>query len=382
MVNLRQLLARTRELPFVTHFEIEPKRLRWLVSTDVQEFKQAISFQAWPQAVDIYQGELLQGFVPHGASEFTNWLHEQRQNLHKEWREAILALAEVLEGSGRNVQAVELLRRLYDADLFDEEVLRRYLLSLYKSGHRSKALEVYQAFCKELRNEFCGEPEVITLQLVDIIQQEGLLRKAVPDAPTNKKANLPLEAPKNNLPASTTLFVGRNREKARLRDLLIDPSRRLVTLVGTGGVGKTRLALEVARAQLDQFRDGIFFVPLAALKSPDYILSAVASSLNFTFYGTSEPKEQILDYLIGKELLMVLDNFEHLLAAAPFVSEALATSSHLNVLVTSRVPLHLYGEKEFEVLPFALPDAEASVKDLSKYEAVQLFVERAQAVNA
>lgn len=96
MVNLRQLLARTRALPFVSHIEIEPRRLRWLVDTDVQEFKQAISFQAWPQAVDIYQGELLQGFVPHGASEFANWLDVQRQNLHKEWRGAVLALAEGL----------------------------------------------------------------------------------------------------------------------------------------------------------------------------------------------------------------------------------------------------------------------------------------------
>jgi predicted ATPase/DNA-binding CsgD family transcriptional regulator/DNA-binding XRE family transcriptional regulator len=189
-------------------------------------------------------------------------------------------------------------------------------------------------------------------------------------------------APHDNLPAATTSFIGRERELEHVRELLRGATTRLLTLTGSGGSGKTRLALEAAGPLLDEFADGVYLVNLAPLAAPDLVLTAVARTL-----GVQEPPGQpllacVTSDLREKQMLLLLDNFEHLLQAAPLVSELLALAPRLKVLATSRVPLHLRGEQEFMVPPLALPDVThpQAAACWAENEAVQLFVERTSQV--
>src|SRR5947209_11699882 len=186
----------------------------------------------------------------------------------------------------------------------------------------------------------------------------------------------------HNLPGQLTPLIGRAREIQAVCSLLRQPAVRLVTLTGPGGVGKTRLSLQVATELIDEFADGICFVPLAPIRDPDLVTSTLAQAL-----GLKETNEQpLLDLLKAslqdKRLLLLLDNFEQVLAAVPWLADLLADCSLLNILVTSRAVLHIRGEHEFPVPSLALPDFThlPESEALSQYAAVALFLERARAV--
>lgn len=185
-----------------------------------------------------------------------------------------------------------------------------------------------------------------------------------------------------NLPSPLTPLVGRVQAIRSLCELLRRRAVRLVTLTGPGGVGKTRLALQVAADLLDDFADGAYFVPLAPIREAPFVISAIAQTLSIRDLRGLSPVASVVGQLQGREILLVLDNFEHLLPAAPLVTELLAHCPRLKILVTSRAVLHLYGEHEFAVPSLAMPAPEQSTPPvtLSQYEAVQLFIQRAQAV--
>jgi predicted ATPase/transcriptional regulator with XRE-family HTH domain len=186
--------------------------------------------------------------------------------------------------------------------------------------------------------------------------------------------------PLDNLPTALTSFVGRDREVGQVGDLLAQADVRLLTLTGPPGIGKTRLSLAVAKARRHAFAHGVCFVPLAPLADPALVLPTVAQTLGLQ-EGTGQLIAQILSaYLRDKQLLLVLDNFEQVLAAAPAIAALLTQVPHLKLLVTSRAPLHVYGEHEFPVPPLELPAAVPSVTALQQVAAVSLWVQRAQAV--
>lgn len=185
---------------------------------------------------------------------------------------------------------------------------------------------------------------------------------------------------RHNLPEQTTPFIGREMELAELAKLMSTPDNRLITLLGPGGIGKTRLALEVATAQLSNFNDGVSFVSLASLNSPENIIPAIAEAFNFQFYEGMEPKEQLLDFFLQKQALLVLDNFEHLLDGAILVSEILQAAPGVKVLATSRERLNLFEETRFRIEGMDFPEEirPVSLEDAFRYSAIRLFLQAAK----
>jgi predicted ATPase/transcriptional regulator with XRE-family HTH domain len=186
----------------------------------------------------------------------------------------------------------------------------------------------------------------------------------------------------SNLPARLTSLVGREEEIRRVRVCLLE-GPRLITLVGPGGIGKTRLSLEVGSGLVGAFRDGVYFVALAPLRDAGLVASTIAQALGVREAGSQPLMETLKSYLRNREVLLILDNFEHLAEAGPLLTELLTWAPRLRIMVTSRTMLHLYGEQQFVVPPLQMPDDEylPSEDHLGDYEAVRLFVERARLVN-
>jgi predicted ATPase/class 3 adenylate cyclase len=218
-------------------------------------------------------------------------------------------------------------------------------------------------------------------RLKDLFRPERVFQLIAPDLPTSFPPLKTLDARLNNLPAQPTPLVGRERELREVCGLLREEEVRLLTLTGPGGIGKTRLCLQVAAELLDEFEDGVFFVALATIIDPALVASAIAEPLGVVEAGNQPLEEGLKDYLRSKELLVLLDNFEQVLAGAPLVGELLSACPELKVLATSRSVLRVYGEQEYPVPPLELPSPGRlpAIDSLSQYEAVRLFIERAKA---
>jgi predicted ATPase/class 3 adenylate cyclase/DNA-binding CsgD family transcriptional regulator len=214
-------------------------------------------------------------------------------------------------------------------------------------------------------------------RLKDLAEPEQLYQLVAPGLLESFPPLATLDARPNNLPLQLTSFVGRGAERAALAKVLRD--HRLVTLTGPGGAGKTRLAVQVAAEALDDFPDGVFFVDLAPLTDAARVVGAIAGTVGVRETTIESLSETLRRSLRDKRLLLVLDNFEHLLAAAPVASALVQGCPALTALVTSREPLGLRGEQRFPVEPLALAPADGSGDQLLQSEAVQLFVERARA---
>ncbi|MCC6174425.1 MAG: adenylate/guanylate cyclase domain-containing protein [Chloroflexi bacterium] len=221
-------------------------------------------------------------------------------------------------------------------------------------------------------------------RLKDLIRPEHVFQVVAPDLPSEFPPLVSLDARPNNLPIQPTPLVGRESDITIVRQQLLCDDVRLLTLTGPGGTGKTRLGLHVAADVSDQFADGVFFVTLAPITDPDLVLPTIAQTLGIRDPSSRSPLESLKGHLREKELLLLLDNFEQVLSAAPRISDLLAAAIGLKILVTSRAALQVRGEHEYAVTPLALPNRQQTLEtaDLSQYGAVALFIERASAIKA
>jgi predicted ATPase/class 3 adenylate cyclase len=257
---------------------------------------------------------------------------------------------------------------------------------LLGAGHGGQML-LSHAMEELVRDHLPGGTQLRDLgshRLRDLIHPEQIFQVVAPPLPTDFPALKTLDARPNNLQTQPTLLLGRSEEVKQICARFRDEDVRLLTLTGPGGTGKTRLGLQVAADLLDDYKDGVYFVALAPLSDPKLVASTIAQTLGLKEAGGRSLLLTLQDYLRDREMLLVLDNFEQVTAAAPEVAELLAGTSKLNILVTSRVPLHLRGEHEFAVQPLALPDCQhlPALAVLSQYAAVRLFIERARAVKS
>jgi predicted ATPase/class 3 adenylate cyclase len=217
-------------------------------------------------------------------------------------------------------------------------------------------------------------------RLKDFERAERIFQVVAQDLPSEFPPLTSLDGAPNHLPVPLTSFVGRSKELGEVKALL--SKERLLTLTGASGSGKTRLALQAAAEMADRFPDGVFFVALAPITDPGLVPFTVAQSLGLTESPGRSIVDGLKDYLHRKTLLLLLDNFEQVILAAPLVADLLGTCLPLKILATSREGLRVGGEREYPVPPLALPDRSRlpSIENLSQYAAVELFIQRARAV--
>jgi predicted ATPase/DNA-binding SARP family transcriptional activator len=291
------------------------------------------------EALTVWRGPALAGLPSEALRREAERLEELRVQVLENRLEAELR-------RGRHREVVPELQALVAEQPFRERLRAQLMLALYRSGRQGDALELYRETRRLLVEELGMEPGQELRRL-----EQAILRE-------DKGLNLPPQKGRTNLPLQPTPLIGRQGELLQVGDLL--RASRLLTLTGPGGVGKTRLALEAATEVVDDFSDGVWFVSLAALRDPELVLTAVAQELGLN-------GRTIREFLRERQLLLVLDNYEHLLEGAASLAVLLRESPQLKLLVTSRAPLHLTDERVYPVPP--LNDAAAT----------ELFLERAGA---
>ncbi len=380
--TLRQLLKRVRDLPWAAGVEIKGQLLRWQVPTDVTIFKGAAREERWSEALEHYGGPLLENMTGDESAEFSNWLFFERERLHEGWRFAVQGRAEALTRAGWYLEAANLLKRPVDTDGLDEDALKAYMEAVLRAGGREPALKAYRAFTQRLQSELSLTPTTALSQLAQAIETGTAVNNVgVPGVPQMSTQN-EIEVSKTVfLPFMSGAFVGRDIEIAEAAAVLTNPDCYLLTLMGPGGVGKTRMAVHLAKQVEQSYPDGVVFVALEALDSASLIPLTIADALNMRLEASDAAASQLAKYIDKRRLLLVLDNFEHLLEGATLVSELSERCPNLTLLITSRASLNLKGEWRIPLRGLTYPVQDAVNLEESQYfDAVRLFVERVKQV--
>lgn len=328
---------------------------------DAREFQATLAHQP-AAAVELYRGDLL-------PDHYDDWILAERARLRELYLNALLEIAETGRAAGEYPRAIQAAQQLLQADATIEAAHRQLMQCHLALGNRSAALKQYEECARVLRAELDVEPSQETTALYLEIRRGA----AQPEPYAPRRTNVPV--PLNS-------FIGRAREIERIQELI--NARRLVTLTGAGGSGKTRLAIQVAGALLDQFEDGVWWVELAALNDPALVAQTIARELN-VLEVSNQPFIDTLIHSIGvKKLLLVLDNCEHLIDASAQLAERLLRGCpNLKIFATSREALDIAGESVYQVPTLSLPATlELPLHQVLEHEATRLFVERASAVNA
>lgn len=323
-------------------------------------------------AVRNYRGRFLEGFTCDSA-QFEEWVLLKREQIGLKVLDTLHSLTAHYVERGEYVQVQTHARKVIELEPWDEEAHRHLMRALACVGQRSAALAQYEACCHVLKQELGIEPSRETTVLYERIRDGEFDRVAQEHQDATK--TLP-----PNVPIPLTSFIGRQNELSAIKRLL--KTTRLLTLAGAGGCGKTRLAIQLATdvAQANDFEYGVWWVALAALSEPTLVTQTVASVLGLRESPDMPIVKRLVDFVRSRELLLVLDNCEHLRDACAKLTETLLSACpHLQIMVTSREPLGINGEMTWRVPSLALPDAAQMPPDeeLGQYDALRLFAARA-----
>lgn len=416
--NLRRMVysvARRFECPLLATtpetIELNPATDLWL---DVDVFMSQIQLasgqphesSALIEAVELYSDDFMAGFNLDDCPEFDEWQFFQREELRQQLAIALLRLVDRFEAAAEYEAALPYARRWLALDNLHEPAHRRLMALYARAGQQAAAQRQYDECIKILAEELDAPPEEETRELFEAIRTR---RFAAPltksssgqDGSSSSKRSAmlpvahadsqPIDADRNprdrihNLPAPTSPFIGRSQEIEEIFSRLTDPACRLLTLIGPGGIGKTRLALEVATQASNAgptdphfFRDGVYFVSLRPVTEVTNIVSAIATGIGLRLFENRSSREQLLDHLADKQMLLLLDNFEHLLDGLDLLTELMTAALSVKLLITSRDALHLQEAWFHPVAGMVFPKVEMDEGTDVEYDAVRLFEQAAR----
>jgi DNA-binding SARP family transcriptional activator/predicted ATPase len=362
------LIVTPKEIQFNPHKEFQ---------TDVGDFLSLIAackshehpqnmvcdecLERYLQATHIYRGDFLEGFYLPKSLVFDEWVTIWREKLRLSMMEVLEDVVEAMERWSDLEKALEYSRRMVELDELSESGCLHIMRLLALLNRKEEALAEYVQFQHTLAMEVGVEPGSETKALYQLIKngQAGSLV--------------------GNLPTNLTPFIGRRCELDKLWTMLRNSEIRLISILGMGGCGKTRLAIEAVCRQRYQFFDGIYFIPLSAFTKGSSLVSAITEGLGLIIGSGGEPKKQLLDYLRNKKTLFILDSFETAIHHVALLTELLNAAPMVKILVTSRVRLNISGEYIFPLGGMRYPTVDAD-EELSKYGSVKLFIETGRLV--
>jgi len=333
--------------------------------------------EALEQAVNLYRGDFISDFYLEDSNEFDEWAEAVREDYRSKLMEVLATLTDIAMLNGNHAGALTTIDRQLTIDNLDERAHRQKIKALALAGRRVEAIRQYRTFEQLLDEQLGISPSQETSALYRRIRAEDLA-VSIPSAEAVFEKTA---APRHNLQPARTSFIGREEQISEVKALL--PDHRLVTLIGPGGVGKSRLALQVAGQVLDNYPNGVWLVELAGLSDLGRVPKTVALALNLPEIPGKSVRAALVDFLVRKQLLLVLDNCEHLLeACSNLVDGLLNACPQLTILASSQEFLGVRGEIPYRVPPLALPnlDYKLPLTQLSEYESVRLFVARGRVV--
>lgn len=393
------------------------------LSCDVSDFEAALRVPATDsaarlialrRAVDLYTDDFMAGFNVPDTAPFTDWQMVMVEYYRGRLTLALAALTDAYAEAGEFEEAITIGRMWLFREPLSEPAHRQLMRLYTDSGQRAAALTAYQELARRLEREYKAAPEPETTALYTAIQQNAYARRTPRSAPvppppssaeavtlppeleparaapppprpdrtetrpTETRLERPTPLPAPALPIPATPFVGRTLEREQIIAQISDPACRLLTIIGPGGMGKTRLALEVGRVMAERratLPDGVYFVPLAPLSGAELVLSTIAENLAFGGDQRLAPERRLHETLKGRQLLLILDNFEHVLDGAESLSRLLAAAPGVKILVTSREQLNVQEEWLYEISGLRYPANGATAPaDSDTFDAVTLFL--------
>ena len=336
------------------------------------------------KSLSLYRGDFLKGFYIRDALAFEDWVAYNRESI----KTAVIAAFQILIltyfQNGRNSEGIEAANQLLHIDPFNDAAYQS-LIKLYAAdGQRDASISTFAKYKGLMESELGIEPDKDIVQIIDLIKKADYLPEQIKSA-GKRHANLPIP---NNIPVQVTSFVGRAKELEQLRGHLSNPQLRLITMIGQGGTGKTRLAIEAARQNIQRFPEGVWFVPLEGVATPNLVLPEIFKILKISFPEKTQATTKLAEYLNGHRMLLVLDNFEQVLEASPLISEVINRTENSKFIVTSREITGLPEEisMTIEGLPLTPQnDLQKSKDDSARVEtispAAMLFIDRVKRID-
>jgi len=364
----RQAVAFNRDSNYWLDTEVFELKLENLTATSITPAEmQDRDVKLLDDAVQLYQGDFLEGFYVHDAPAFEEWVLPERERLQRKMQQALYQLAAHYTARGQYARGIDYTSRLLALEPWHEEVHQQMMRLLALSGQRSAALNQFEVCRRLLADELGVEPNRDTVELHHkIARGEVTLQQASPRIP-------------REWPVEATPFVGRAEELAKLDAYLAAPDSHLATVVGISGVGKTRLVLQGAAQAMGVFRQGVHYVSAAALSTPEALSHAIVRSLAVPLMGQRNAATELVSYLQNREMLIVLDQLDIHPGVPRFIHDLIQQARGMRLLIASSNRLDLPGEWVLPLYGLSVPDTD-DPSEVRRTDAVQLFVRAAQRV--